>query len=485
LYEKWQYRLVGFFANATAIYKNWATLDLAIRNDQNSILPKANNSYTYYSVAGTVNLKKALDIKTDMLSSLKIRANAGLVGSAKPDFRYLTDSYYGNNTDAADGFGPNLVFPFNGQAAFSLNNGAGNPELRPEFTRSTEGGVEFGLFGERLTFNGTMYQQKSTDVILRVPNSAAAGINSVLKNAGELTTNGVELQVSISPIKNVKGFNWTTTFNYTQFKTIVDTLASGVPKIQLGGFVTPGTFLVAHEEYGQIYGNRYQRANDATGTKFDGTLDYNETGKIIVNASGLPLITPNTYKIGNPNPQYILGISNTVSYKGLELSFLVDIKKGGDQYSRNLADIQRQGAAAETAVVERLNADGTPTKPYIFAENNSITTAGVANTIPITSEQFWGNSGKYAAAEGFIFNTDWVRIREASLSYTLQKDVLKSTPFGAVTVGVFGRNLFLSSPNYPHLDPEQNVSGVSNSQGLEFNALPQTKSMGFNLKVTF
>jgi TonB-linked SusC/RagA family outer membrane protein len=485
LYEKWQYRLIGFFANATLVYKNWATLDLAVRNDQNSILPKENNSYAYYSVAGTVNLKKALDIKTDIVSSLKVRGNYGLVGSAKPDFRYSTDSYYGKAT-AADGFGPSLTFPFNGLPGFTLQDAAGNPTLKPEFTTSAEAGLEFGLFGERITFNGTKYRQNSTDILLYVPNSAAAGFSSSLQNAGALTTNGIEVQLGITPVKNVKGFSWTTSFNYTQFNTIVDTLAAGVPKIQLGGFTTPGTFIVAGEEYGQIYGNRYQRTNDATGTKFDGTLDYNENGKIIVNATtGLPLITANTYKIGNPNPKYILGISNSISYKGLELSFLVDIKKGGDQYSRNIADLQRQGAAAETAVVERLNADGTPTKPYIFAENNSITAAGVANTIAITSEQYWGNSGKFSAAEGFIYNTDWVRIREASLSYTIQKGVLKSTPFGAVTVGVFGRNLFLSSPNYPHLDPEQNVSGVSNSQGLEFNALPQTKSVGMNLRITF
>ena len=431
-----------------------------------------------------MNAKKAFDIKTDILSSLKLRANYGLVGSAKPDFRYSTDSYYGK-ASATDGFGPSLVFPFNGLPGFTLQDAAGNPDLKPEFTSSTEGGVELGLFGDRITVNATKYRQHSTDVLLYVPTSAAAGISSSLQNVGSLTTNGVELQLGISPIKNVKGFSWTTMFNYTQFNTIVDSLAAGVPKIQLGGFVTPGTFLVAHEEYGQIYGNRYQRTNDATGTKFDPTLDYNANGKIIVNAtSGLPLITTNTYKIGNPNPKYILGISNTFSYKGLELSFLIDIKKGGDQYSRNLADLQRQGAAAETAAVERLNSDGTPTKPYIF-NVNAITTTGVPDTIHITSEQFWGNAGKYAAAEGFIVNTDWVRVREASLSYTFTKDMLKKTPFGSVTLGVFGRNLFLSSPNYPHLDPEQNAQGVSNSQGLEFNALPQTKSMGVNLRVTF
>jgi TonB-linked SusC/RagA family outer membrane protein len=483
-FNKWQYRLIGIFANATVSYKNWATLDLAVRNDNNSILPAANNSYTYYSVAGTLNVVNALGIKSDILSSLKLRGNTGLVGSAKPEFRFSTDSYYAKS-NLTDGFGPQIIFPFNSLPAFTLQDGAGNPDLKPEFTRSTEGGLEFGLFNNRITFNGTIYQQKSTDILVDVPNSSAAGISSVLKNAGSLTTNGTELQLTISPFKSAKGFNWTSTISYTQFKTIVDDIAAGVPKIQLGGFVTPGTFLVKGDEYGQIYGTRYQRANDATGTKYDQSLDYNPNGALIVNpTSGLPVPTPNDLKIGNPNPKYLIGISNSFSFRGFDLSVLVDIKKGGDQYSRNLADLQRQGVAIETAGVERLNADGTPTTPYTY-EGFTNQATPVQKSTPVTVEQYWGNSGKYSAAEGFIYNTDWVRIREASLSYTFDKGILKSTPFGALTLGIFGRNLFLSSPNYPHLDPEQNVSGVSNSQGLEFNALPQTKSIGMNLRVTF
>jgi TonB-linked SusC/RagA family outer membrane protein len=483
-FNKWQYRLIGFFANATATYKNWATLDLAVRNDNNSILPAANNSYTYYSVAGTVNVVNALNLKSNVLSSLKLRGNTGLVGSAKPEFRYSTDSYYGQ-AGVSDGFGPAINFPFNSLPGFTLQNGAGNPDLKPEFTRSTEGGIELGLFNDRITFSGTLYRQHSFDILLSVPNSPTAGITSILKNAGSLTTNGKELQLTVAPFNNSKGFSWTSTVSYTQFKTIVDELATGVQKIQLGGFVTPGTFLVKGDEYGQIYGNRYQRANDATGTKYDQTLDYNPNGAYIVSAtSGLPLATPNDLKIGNPNPKFLIGVSNSFSFKGLELNVLVDIKKGGDQYSRNLADLQRNGVAIETAELERLNSDGTPTKPYTYEGYTSAATPVLKKT-EVTSEQYWGNSGKYVAAEGFIYNTSWVRVREATLSYTFEKNSLKKTPFGALTVGVFGRNLFLSAPNYPHLDPEQNVSGVSNSQGLEFNALPQTKSIGVNLSVTF
>ncbi len=480
-----QYRLLGFFANATASYKNWATLDLAVRNDNNSILPAANNSYTYYSVAGTLNLGNALNIKSDILSGLKLRANTGLVGSAKSGFAYLTDSYY-SKAALADGFGPAITFPFNQTLpGFTLQDGAGNPDLRPEFTRSTEGGIEVGFLKDRITFNGTIYKQHSYDILLSVPNSATAGITSVLRNAGSLTTKGTELQLSITPFKSAKGFNWTTTFNYTQFKSIVDSLAPGVPKIQNGGFVTPGNYLVQGEEYGQIYANRYQRANDATGTKYDQTLPYNPDGKLIVSSTtGLPLPTPNDLKIGNPNPKYLLGISNSFSFRGLELSILVDIKEGGDQYSRNIADLQRNGVAIETTEFERLNTDGTPTTPYTF-EGYTNQATPVLKTTSVTAEQYWGNTGKYSAAEGFIYNTSWVRIREASLSYTFEKNMLKKTPFGSLTLGVFGRNLFLSAPGYPHLDPEQNVQGVSNAQGVEFNALPQTKSMGMNLRVTF
>ena len=355
--------------------------------------------------------------------------------------------------------------------------------LKPEFTTSTEGGIEVSFFKDKISFNGTIYRQHSTDILLFVPNSAAAGITSVLKNVGSLTTDGVELQLTIAPFKNPKGFSWSSTASYTQFKTIVDDLATGVAKIQLGGFVTPGTFLVKGDEYGQIYGSAFQRTNDATGLKYDPTLAYNPTGKMVINATtGFPLLMSSDQKVGNPNPKYLIGISNSFSFKGLELSVLLDIKEGGDQYARNIADLRRNGAVIETAAFERINADGTAAKPYIF---DGVTTNGDANTIGLTAEQYWSASGRLGAAEGFILNTSWFRIREASLSYTFQRDLLKNSPFGALTIGIFGRNLFLSSPGYPHLDPEQNAQGVSNSQGLEFNALPQTKSIGVNLRVTF
>jgi len=480
VFNKWNYRLVGNFANFTAGYKNWGSIDLSARNDQNSILPQSNNSYYYYSAAIKLNIMKMFALNSQFLSDFAILANTGLIGNAKPEFRYATDSYYGG-AGAADGFGPNIAFPFNSLSGFTLQNGAGNPDLKPEFTRSSEIGVNLGFWEDRIGIEVSAYQQKSTDIILSVPNSSAAGISSIIRNAGVLKTKGFEGILNISPIRS-KDFQWNASVNYTQFKSTVDQLAPGVQNIFLGGFTTPNIRLVVGDEYGQIYGSDYNRTNDPTGKLFDPRLPYNPNGTVVIGANGLPSATSGVQKIGNPNPKFLMGINNELKYKGLSLSVLLDIKEGGDQYSRNLADIQRNGVGIETAEFDRFNSDGTLAKPYIF---EGVKADGTPNNVAVTAEQYWGNSGKFVAAKGFIYNTSWFRVREAALSYTFSRGLLDRTPFGSLIVGVFGRNLFLSAPDYPHLDPEQNALGVSNAQGLEFNALPQARSLGVNLSVTF
>ena len=151
------------------------------------------------------------------------------------------------------------------------------------------------------------------------------------------------------------------------------------------------------------------------------------------------------------------------------------------QYSRNIADIQRNGSGIETAEFPRYDANGVVTKPYLF---DAVYVNGSPNTTYVSAQDYWGNDGKYVAAEGFMYNTTWFRVREAAISYTFPSEMVKKTPFSNITFGVFGRNLFLHAPDYPHLDPEQNVLGISNAQGLEFNALPQTRTFGFNLNLT-
>ncbi len=470
-YELLQRRIIGVFGNVTTVYKGFATLDLSLRNDWNSTLPTDANSYLYYSAAGTLNLTEAIpSLKTNTINLLKLRANYGRTGKGG-DFLYATDSYF-SNANPADGFGPNIVFPYNNLAGYTLNNSAGNPKLRPEFTNSFEFGIDLNMFDSRIVLDLTKYKQVTTDVIFNVPNSSAAGIEAVFTNSGQLTTDGLELALTLVPVKT-KSFIWSSTFNLTQFITTVDKLAPGVQNIFLGGFTTPNIRLVEGDQFGQIYGNDYLR---------------DDQGRMVLTATGLPRPTSNVVKLGNPNPKYTLGIFNNFTVKDFTLSVLLDIRKGGDIYSRNVADIQRNGVSIETAEKERFNADGTLAKNYIFEgvlPDGTVNADSDANAVRVTAEQYYGNAGKYVAARGFIYETSWFRVRELSLSYALPKKYLNNSKIGGLTVGVFGRNLFLSAPNYPHLDPEQNALGVSNAQGLEFNALPQTRTVGANLSVTF
>lgn len=465
-----KFRLVGYYGDFAVGYKSIFNFNATIRNDLSSTFKPNSNSYVYNGFSGSLNVTELFPkLKNNIIENIKIRGAIATVGKAGTDFIYATDSYFAGAA-SADGFGPSIQFPFNGIQGFALSNTAGNPELGPEFTQNKEIAAEISLFKGRVTVEVTRYKQKSRDLIFSIPVSATSGITAFTKNAGNLTNNGVELGATIIPVKS-KSFTWTINTTYTQFKAIVDKLAPGVTNIFLGGFVTPNIRLVEGDEYGQLYGNAYQRDP--------------KTGKIIVSATtGLPLITSGVQKIGNPNPKYVVGITNTLNYKAISLTFLMEIREGGDMYSRNIADLQRNGVAKETAEFDRYNASGILQRPYKF---DAVYPNGQPNTIMISAEQYYGNTGRYAAAEGFIFETSWFRIREAAVNYNLPADLLKKTPFSNASLSVFGRNLFLNAPFYPHLDPEQNVLGASaqGAGGLEFNALPQTRSIGVGLNLSF
>ncbi len=461
-------RLLGLYGDFAIGFKSIFNLNVTLRNDFSSTFKVDKNSYLYTGYSASVNLTELFpSIKSKVIENLKIRGNYATVGKAG-DFVYATDSYFGG-AGSADGFGPTIAFPFNGIQGFSLSNNAGNADLGPEFTGNKEVAIELSLFKGRFTIEATRYQQKSRKLIFGVPVSATSGITAVTKNAGNLSNNGVEMGITATPIKS-KSFTWNVNFTYTQFKAIVEKLETGVANIFLGGFTTPNVRLVVGDEYGQIYGNAYQR-------------DPTKGNKIIVGANGLPLITSGVQKIGNPNPKWVGGLTNTFSYKGLALTVLLEYRKGGDIYSRNIADLQRNGVAAETAEFPRYDAAGVVIqKPYLF---DAVYANGTPNTTMVSAQDYFGNSGKYAAAEGFIYGTTWFRVREASIDYMVPASVLRKTPFGSASFSVFGRNLFLHAPDYPHLDPEQNALGVSNAQGLEFNALPQTRTLGVGLKLSF
>jgi TonB-linked SusC/RagA family outer membrane protein len=464
-----QTRLIGLYGDVALSYRDYLTLNLTGRNDLSSTFAKDNRSYFYPSVALSFLLTDAVpSLKNDIMNYLKLRGNIATVGRTAPV--YSTATYY-FTAGIADGFGPSILYPFGNLSGFTFGNAANNPEIGPEFTTSAEIGVDVAFLNDRIGLDLTYYKSKTTDIILAVPISAASGNTSALRNAGELSSSGWEVLLKSTPYRS-RNFRWDITLNWSKNETMVESLAPGVTSIALGGFVTPQTRLQAGSPYGVLWGNYWLR---------------DDQGRLQINPNtGIPLFTNDQKVVGNPNPDWVGGITQSLSYRGLNLSFVIDVRQGGDLISRNVLDMQRNGAGKETAEFPRYNPDGTINKPYVipgvFASGPN---AGQANTVAVSVQDYWTlYAANGSVAETYVYDGSFQRLRELSFSYTVPSRLLTSTPFRALEVGVNGRNLWLNAPNYPHFDPETNAQGVSNSQGLEFNALPQTRSFGFFLRTT-
>ncbi|WP_159451897.1 SusC/RagA family TonB-linked outer membrane protein [Hymenobacter roseosalivarius] len=459
-------RLMGFFGDFIVDYKSFLTLNIKGRNDFSSTLTKGNRSIFYPAVAVSFVPTDAFpQLKGNILSSAKIRANVGEVG--KGAAVYSTNTYWGQ-ANAADGWGSTTVnFPFNGLAGYTYNNSAGNPNLKPEFTREIELGTELSFFKDRFYIDASVYRRDTRNLIFAVPVPATSGFTSSITNAGKLSTKGLELLLSGSPVKTAN-FRWESILNFTTFRTIVEELAPGVERLTIGGFTSPNTQAVAGKQYGLIYSTDYLK---------------DEQGRLRIGANGLPLTAPGVSATGNPNPRFTMGLTNNFTYKAFNLSFLLDWKYKGDILSRTVGDLRIQGVAAETAEFPRFNADGTPNKPYLF---EGVLADGRPNDVYVTAQDYWGLRGKYVAWAGYVHDASFVKLREANLSYSLPKQLLSRVGFiNALQVSLYGRNLFVHAPNYPHLDPEQNLQGVSNSRGLEFGIQPVARTVGASLRATF
>ena len=460
-----QTRLLGVFADFSVGYK-YLNVNFKARNDFSSTLSKENRSIFYPAVAVSFVATEAFpSLKGNFLNSAKIRANVGEVG--KGASAYNTETYFGT-AGAADGFSSTAVnFPFNGLAGFTYDNSAGNLNIMPEFTREIELGTELAFLKNRLTLDFSVYQRDSRNLIFGVPVPTTSGFSSIVKNAGKLTTKGLEFLLSGVPVKTAS-FTWDASLNFTTFRSVVKELAPGVALISLGGFTSPNVQAVSGQQYGLLYSNMFLR---------------DDQGRMVIKANGLPQATSQVGQVGNPNAKFTAGLSNSFTYKDFNLSFLVDFKYGGDVLSRTIGDLRINGVAKETAEFDRFNADGTVAKPYLF---DGVLADGSPNKTYVSAQDYWGLSGRYVAWEGYVLDASFIKLREVTFSYSLPKSVLSSVKFiSRLQLSVFGRNLLTYAPNFPDLDPEQNVLGVSNARGLEFGIQPVPRTFGATLRATF
>ncbi len=459
----------GVYASASFGYANTVYLDGTIRRDRFSTLPKDNSAFYYPSISTSFVFSKLLDVNA--ISFGKLRLNYAEVGNGAP-FDRLRDTYV-----------------VNGDIGNSVPNVANNPNLEPERTKSYEAGLEMRFANNRLGFDVSYYKSNSINQIVTVPISPSTGYTGKLLNAGEIENKGFELSLNAMPVKN-NDFSWGISANWTKSKSKVLALPDGIKNLELGRF-QGGVSINAElgQPYGVIYGQDFVYLNGE---------------KVVDPESGRYLKTPNSNNVlGDTNPDWMAGITNTLTYKDFSFSFLIDIQQGGSLFSLDQYYGEATGIYANTVFDNEL---GNPVRsPLVFneydADGNGIPSAGYTGetggyinpgvnpdgSVNTTRSDANGFSGfGYAAlpAAAFVYDASYVKLRQVSLTYTLPSRYLENTFMTGLSFSASGSNLWIIHKNLPYADPEAGLSS-GNLQGYVTGSLPTTQDYGFNIKAQF
>jgi TonB-linked SusC/RagA family outer membrane protein len=465
----WRRKINGVFAATDLEIFNQIYVNLSARNDWASTLPAANNSFFYPAASIAWDFTEGLGLKEgNILSYGKIRASWGQAGNDAPAF--VTSNYFNTARIRGDGFISSITFPQFGTNGYQRSLTIGSNQLRPETTTTIEIGTNLTLFKGRLTLDYTYFDSKSVDQIIPAYISSVTGWWEYFVNAGEVRNWGHEVVIDGTPLE-LGGFTWQSSLNLTILESRVNKVAEfatdGIIYLYGGGVVKEG------EPYGVFYGTRYQRT---------------EEGKLIIDQNGWPLLNINQGIIGDPNPDWLAGWRNTFSWKGLSLNTLLDVKFGGDMWNGTEAVSAFHGTA-------KITGDLRETKGYVFdgvvmgpdstytANTTPVDLADPANPAGVNG-YFWTRYGFLGVDEQYIQDASWIRLREVTLTYSFPASWMSKIGMEAASIAFTGRNLFLYTP-YRGIDPEHSVVGAGNGTGFDYFGMPNTKSYGVIINLTF
>ncbi len=480
-----KYRTAAIYANADISYKSFLYITLTGRQEWSTTLPEGNNSFFFPSASLSLILTEIEGLKNNpAISFAKIRASIAKTANDAPVF-YTKSTY--SQANYGDGWTSGISFPFLGLTGYAWGNASGNPNLKPEFTRSIEGGIDLRFIQNRLGFSFTYFNNKSTDLILTVPVAASSGYTDVAMNAASMENKGIEITADVDVLKT-KDFRWNIGANYSKINNKVLNLAEGVENVFLGGFEGAQVRAVKDYPYGSLFGTVFVK--DKNGNI---VIDSRETVDGEPNANyGYPMMSDKEEAFGTTLPDWTAGINTTISYKGFTLYALLDIRQGGVMWNGTRGALVSFGMAKETedrgtttimpGKLAKLDTNGE----FIYDEDGYIVTEG-NNNISVLKDESWYNGlgGGFAGPSSqFTEKTDWIRLREVSLSYTLPESLFKKGIVKGITLSVSGKNLWLKT-DYKGIDPETNLMGAYNAQGIDYFNMPNTKTYVFGVKVNF
>ena len=436
----------SLFVTTQIGFRDYLFLDVSARNDWSSTLAytsRESRGFFYPSIGVSCLMNRVLKLP-EQVTSGKVRVAWSKVGNDIP--LYIT----------------NPVAHVLAGGGIQASDAASFEEMKPEMSLSVEVGTEWKFFDSRLHIDFTYYQTHTKNQFFKLPAKDGDEYAYRYVNAGNIQNTGVELMIEGTPVE-IKNFSWKTGINYAFNKNKVVRLHAELPVFQYGPYGFSSSYAMKLKKggsFGDIYGKAFKRDTD-------GKILYETDGE----RQGLPMIEGdgNTVKVGNANPDFTLGWTNTFSWKGLVLSLLVDGRYGGKVLSQTQADMDMYG-------VTKVTGDARD-RGYVMLEGEKITNVkGFYKSIV---------GGRAGVTEYYMYDATNFRLRELALGYTFPKCWMEATKFFRdVQLAFTARNLFFIYKEAP-FDPDLILSTGNDNQAIEVYGMPTTRSMGFSLRVMF
>lgn len=455
-------------------YNDFAYLDFTLRNDWSSTLSDDFNSYMYPSLSGSFVFSELITDRS-FLSFGKLRASWAEVGGDTNPYQLSLNYHL-------------LPTAFNDMPLGQIQSKSiPKKDLKPTRTYSWEIGTDIRFINNRFGLDLAYYNQTTEDQILSLPISKTTGYETAIVNAGEIKNSGIEAMLSANLI-STSNFNWDMNITFAKNINTVVKLHPEVNEYVLAEARWAGAFVKAREgeAYGVIVGKKSKR---------------DPNGNVIHGNGGLPEFGEEAEVLGNGVYDWTGGLSSVLAYKGVSLSFLFDVKWGADVYSMSNMFAHINGTSKNTlegrqgwydSEEQRKAAGKTPqewvaTNGYIGKGviNTGTEDAPVyeENTVMVNPQSYW-TAFYDGSPEPFINDASFIKLRETTITYTLNKRIVNKTPFSAASLSVYGRNLWIIYSSLDNIDPESNYNN-GNGQGLEYGSLPSRRTFGVSLNLKF
>ena len=449
--------IAGLYGQLDFDYDRMVYLTLSGRNDYVSNLTTENRSIFYPSASLSVIPTKIIPglQSQNGITYMKLRAGYGTSANFPTGYP-VASTLVLDTQDFQDDSGTALT------SNVSADN-LGNPALKPELLEELEFGIETRLFNSRLTLDASYFTRTTQDLIVERPLDPSTGFVTTQTNVGEIKSDGIELDASLALFKSDEegGFNWSLNSNWTTNSSEVTDLGLDTDLVVYAGFSNLGNAAIVGEQLGVFVGSRIARS---------------DTGEFLVNAQGDYVEEEGTFIIGDPNPDWLLNVGNSMSYRNFSFNFLMNYTHGGDIYSRTVATLLGRGLT--TDVLDRLSS-------YILPGVNA---AGDQNNIQINNSDYYFDNVLFGPDELGVYDASVIRLQEISLGYSMPSKWLDKTPFGSLSFTVSGFNLWYEAINIPegtNFDPNVAGVGIGNGRGFDYLNGPSSRRYGLSVKATF